>query len=378
MTLETVLGPLFWLLLLVWPAVYLGYPAGILLLARLAPRPRPARDLPWPTVSILVAAHNEEATIERCVRSCLDQRYSGPPPEVVVGLDGCTDRTAQVLHGIADPRLRVIEYARQGKAATDNALIAASTGEAIATTSAGAEYGPGAIEALAAELRSSRVGLAGGVFAPRRDGANARAEASYFGFEYRLMDAESRLGVLAKASGTALMVRRSLLRPIPATSDADISLPSLVAAQGYDVTFVPGAVVVDDGPPSVGSVFKARRRMATQAMSAIPGHIVELARAGRPGHALTLLFHKLLRWLAPAAGVAAVLDALVLAAQGYLLYLAVLVGMGLAGLAGVGAISLVRGTGLGVLAGFATSQLAFLASTLDVARGRGVRGWDRG
>lgn len=378
MSLELILGAVFWLLLLVWPAVYLGYPAAILGLARLHRRPSPAPDLPWPTVSILVAAHNEEVTIERCVRSCLDQRYAGPPPEVVVGLDGCTDRTAAVLRSIDDPRLRVIEYARQGKAATDNALFEASTGEAIATTSAGAEYGPGAIEALAAALRSSRVGLAGGVFAPRREGANARAEASYFGFEYRLMRAESELGVLAKASGTALMFRRALWRPIPPTSDADISLPSLIAAQGYDVAFVPAAIVVDDGPPSVGSVFRARRRMATQALSAIPGHIVELLRAGRPGHAMTLLFHKLLRWLAPAAGVAAVVIALLLAALGHLLYVGVLAAMGLAGLGGVGAISVVRGTRLGVLTGFATSQLAFLASTLDVVRGRGVRGWDRG
>ena len=120
---------------------------------------------------------------------------------IVVGLDGCTDGTAEVLRRIEDPRLRVVAFERQGKAATNNALIAGCDTDVVATTSAGAEYSPGALEALVRPFRSSRVGCVGGVFAPRRTReSSAAAEARYFALEYRLMRAGSELGILAKAS----------------------------------------------------------------------------------------------------------------------------------------------------------------------------------
>lgn len=48
-----------------------------------------------PGLSVLVAAHNEEATIVECLRSVLAQRY--PELEVVVVDDGSTDQTFRVL-----------------------------------------------------------------------------------------------------------------------------------------------------------------------------------------------------------------------------------------------------------------------------------------
>ena len=378
MLLETVLIVAFWVLIAIWPLVYVVYPVGLLAFARWRGTRPMEVDLPWPTVEILVAAHNEEGTIERCVRSCLAQSYPGGPLTVVVGLDGCTDGTADVLRRIEDPRLRVVAYERQGKAATDNSLIAGCHAEVVATTSAGAEYKPGAIEALARSFRSSRVGCAGGVFAPRRSQArSAAAEATYFSLEYRLMRAESDLGILAKASGTALMFRRSLWRPIPVTSDADISLPCLIAGHGKLVTFIPDAVAIDDGPRDLQTVFRARRRMATQALANVPRHIVELAVAGYWGHATSLTLHKLLRWLAPVAFVACAIDAMALGAFGYREYPWFVVATGVIAVVLMVAVSILPGNLLSMAAGFVVSQIAFVAGAMDCLRGSGVTRWGR-
>jgi cellulose synthase/poly-beta-1,6-N-acetylglucosamine synthase-like glycosyltransferase len=375
---DAVLVVALWVLIAVWPVAYVAYPLVLLTIARWRAPRRLEANLPWPTVAILVAAHNEEETIERCVRSCLAQDYPGGPPTVVVGLDGCTDGTEAVLRGIADPRLRIIAYERQGKAATDNSLIAGCHAEVVTTTSAGAEYSPGAIEALANSFRWSRVGCAGGVFAPRRTGSgSAAAEASYFSLEYRLMRAESNLGILAKASGTALAFRRSLWQPISATSDADISLPCLIAGQGALVVLVPDAVVVDDGPRDLRTVFRARRRMATQALANVPRHVVDLARAGYWGQAASLTLHKLLRWLAPWAALAGAIDALVIGVLGHWEYALLLFAVAVGGLLALSAVSLARGRGLSVVAGFLVSQLAFIAAGLDYVRGSGVKRWER-
>jgi cellulose synthase/poly-beta-1,6-N-acetylglucosamine synthase-like glycosyltransferase len=240
----------YWIGLLIPLVSYALYPAAVVLGARLRPRAHAAVDqLPWPSVTVAVAAHNEEATIARCVMNLLDQSYPGPPVQILVGLDGCTDGTAAKLAAIRVPLLRVMELPRMGKATTDNRLVEGASTEVVVTTSAGSEFAAGTLERLVAPLRDARVGCATGVFLPRRDGSGAsEGEGLYWRAEYAVMAAESRLGILAVASGTALAFRRSLFRPIPADSDADVTVAPTVLVNGGLVVHVHDAVVFDDGP----------------------------------------------------------------------------------------------------------------------------------
>ena len=57
-------------------------------------------DAPWPSVSMLVAVHNEVADVEPCIRSLLALDY--PDIEVIVVDDASTDGTTAVLHDLAD------------------------------------------------------------------------------------------------------------------------------------------------------------------------------------------------------------------------------------------------------------------------------------
>jgi cellulose synthase/poly-beta-1,6-N-acetylglucosamine synthase-like glycosyltransferase len=89
-----------------------------------------------PLISVLVAAKDEEACIERCVRSMLDQDY--PNFEMIVCNDRSDDRTAEIVQQIAseDPRLRLvnIENLPEGWCGKNNAMqtgIAQSKGEWI-------------------------------------------------------------------------------------------------------------------------------------------------------------------------------------------------------------------------------------------------------
>ena len=75
-----------------------------ILLTRESPGP-PAEP---PRVTVFVAAKDEEACIEACVRSMLDQDY--PDYELVVCNDRSADRTAEIVEAVAaeDPRLRLM------------------------------------------------------------------------------------------------------------------------------------------------------------------------------------------------------------------------------------------------------------------------------
>jgi glycosyltransferase involved in cell wall biosynthesis len=68
----------------------------------------PEPDGGWPTVSVVIPAHQEEDVIERCARSLMAQRY--PNFEVVFALDRCTDQTESLLRAIVgeDPRFKIV------------------------------------------------------------------------------------------------------------------------------------------------------------------------------------------------------------------------------------------------------------------------------
>lgn len=76
-----------------------------------------------PAVSVLMAARNAEATVEVALRSMLDQTVRDL--EVVVVDDGSEDRTARVVEGLADPRVRLVRLERsQGTARALNRGLA--------------------------------------------------------------------------------------------------------------------------------------------------------------------------------------------------------------------------------------------------------------
>ncbi|WP_138430011.1 glycosyltransferase [Fodinibius saliphilus] len=85
--------------------VYLLITSGILFLNRidftpLPPVPHHYFDRQAPKVSICIPARNEANSIERCVRSAVDQQY--PNVEVVVLDDNSTDQTPEILAKLVD------------------------------------------------------------------------------------------------------------------------------------------------------------------------------------------------------------------------------------------------------------------------------------
>lgn len=68
-----------------------------------------------PRVTALITVFNEERWIGEAVESLLGQTLSDI--EVLVVDDGSTDRTPEILAAVADPRLRVMEAGRIGRAA---------------------------------------------------------------------------------------------------------------------------------------------------------------------------------------------------------------------------------------------------------------------
>src|SRR5205807_2537754 len=101
---------------------YAGYPLLLALLGRWRGRPIRPQGPPPRSVSIVIAAHNEERSVERRLRELTGLlESSGVEGEVILVSDGSTDGTVPLARALTKGRVRVLELpARGGKAAALN------------------------------------------------------------------------------------------------------------------------------------------------------------------------------------------------------------------------------------------------------------------
>src|SRR5713101_2143334 len=111
---------------------YVGYPALLWLLNRVIPASESLSTEPtqWPDVSILLSAYNEEDVIADRLKNLLDLDYPRERLEILVGSDGSTDHTCEIIKQFNSEGIRLVAFEeRRGKASVINDLVSLATGE---------------------------------------------------------------------------------------------------------------------------------------------------------------------------------------------------------------------------------------------------------
>jgi cellulose synthase/poly-beta-1,6-N-acetylglucosamine synthase-like glycosyltransferase len=362
--------------------VYAGYPATVAALARLRPvQLRPSAERP--TLTVAIAVHDEAANIaDRIADALAQERADVRLIEVLVGSDGSTDGTDTIVANLAaaDPRVRLLSLSRGGQTPTQTALFEAAHGEAVILTDAETRFAPGCLAAIAEALRDPRVGCVTGRLEWRDESSTATSaqEGIYWRYERRVRELESRAGLLTAVTGALLAVRRSSYRPVPPGASMDHLLPLYVREAGGLVVYLPDAVATDRPISGLREQFRNRTRTATRGIRSNLSMAGRLAPWRRPGSALAIWSHKLLRWATPWFVWAAAMSGWVLGGWYRVAPVSVLAGAAVAVAAHIAVGAGRRPPRVFAFArAFAVVNLAFALSWINVLRGRGIEVWHR-
>ncbi|HEY2525792.1 MAG TPA: glycosyltransferase, partial [Candidatus Binataceae bacterium] len=236
------------------------YPAALFALsASRARRIESDGDSAAPSLSVIVAAYNEERCIAQKIQNFYDCRYSGDA-ELIVVSDGSTDHTAQIANSMVSERVRVIvQGERRGKGVAVNAAAEAARGEVLVFTDANAMFAADALEQVARPLRDKSIGLVTGV--SRYPGETIGS--AYQRYEQMLKGLESRLGVVAGADGALYAMRRKLFKPLDPALINDFVHPIVVSLAGAQSVMAGGAFAFEEF--SAAGEFSRQVRMVSQA-----------------------------------------------------------------------------------------------------------------
>jgi len=245
---------LFWIAFLMMGYICLGYP--ILARIRAVIHPKTRRRAPIePTVTIIVAAHNEAPRIERRLRNLLALDYPKEKLEILVASDGSTDDTVRLAEAFASAGVIVHDFSvRRGKPAMLNTLVPQASGEIVVFADARQRFDLTALRALMANFADPGVGAVSGelVMSATPDAeVGGEAAARYWQYEKLIRSTESRSGSTVGATGAIYAIRKTLFEPIAEdTILDDVLIPVRISRRGYQVVFEPGAKAFDLAPAS--------------------------------------------------------------------------------------------------------------------------------
>jgi cellulose synthase/poly-beta-1,6-N-acetylglucosamine synthase-like glycosyltransferase len=306
-----VLGVLFWasLALLAWTHVL--YPAVVAGVARVGQRRVRKADIE-PTVTVVVAAHNEEAVIARRIENLLELDYPRDKLELVVSSDASSDRTEEIA--LQYPGVQVIPNPRGGKVAAQDRAVRQTTGEIVAFSDANCTWAPDTLRTLVRAFADPVVAyVCGQLKILAADGSNK--EGLYWRYELAVRDAESRLSSVTGGNGSIYAVRRSDYVEVDPRFGHDLSLPYVMVQRGKRAVYEPAAVAFEKPTPSNETEYRRKVRMFEHCwLILLRGRMFR--RLG-PVYGLEIVSHRLLRYASGLLHVVLLATSLALVAHGW-------------------------------------------------------------
>jgi cellulose synthase/poly-beta-1,6-N-acetylglucosamine synthase-like glycosyltransferase len=288
---------IFWVAAGLIVYTHVGYPLALALLARLhSPSAAPAPAAELPRVSLIVAAHDEEAVIADKVRDALALDYPRELLEVIVASDGSADST--VARAQAAGADLALDLERAGKLETQNAAVDRSAGELLAFSDANATWAPDALRQLVAPFADPNVGYVCGQ-ARFVDQGGSNQEGAYWRLELATRALESRLGGVTAGNGAIYAVRRSAYLRLGPASSHDLSFPFMLSKRGWRALYAPRAVAEEKMVATVEGEFARKRRMMRGLWDEVVGDGMLSPHGYRPLYAWQIASHRVLRYLTP-------------------------------------------------------------------------------
>jgi cellulose synthase/poly-beta-1,6-N-acetylglucosamine synthase-like glycosyltransferase len=280
------LGALAW--------THVGYPLAAAAAARRWPWPA-LQDEETPTVTVIVAAHDEEDVIGRRVENLLALDYPADRLELAVASDASTDRTDTIVEEIAarEPRVRLRRCPRGGKVAAQDLAVRESEAEIVAFSDANCTWAPDALRLLVRKFFDPEVAyVCGRLVYQDPDGTNQ--EGAYWRFETWLREQEAATGSITGGNGAIYAVRRVDYEEVDPRFGHDLSFPYLMVQRGRRAAYEPDALAFEKPTPNLEDEYARKVRMFEHCWAIVwEGRML---RDLPPGYFVKILSHRHLRY----------------------------------------------------------------------------------
>lgn len=275
---------LFWTSAAVMGYTYFGYPLLLALLKR--NRKEVGQDpeqegKEWPSVTLIVAAYNEEICITEKLQNSLRLKYPAGQLKIGVVTDGSTDSTNDRVRSFPEVSL-FYQPVRSGKLAAIQRVMGEVTTDWVVFTDANAMLFDDAIFQLMEKGKEAGVGVVAGEKRVNAGAGKSGGESWYWRYESTIKDWEGRVYSVTGTAGELYAVRTDLFTPVAAdTISDDLEIGWAILEKGYRIAYAPRAYSVEDEVMDWKVAFRRRVRVAAGSVQSA-GRLLWQGKRGWP------------------------------------------------------------------------------------------------
>ena len=293
----------FWTALFIIFYAFLGYGILIFIIIKIKRLFRGAvqikQNAALPSVTLLIAAFNEEDFIDEKIKNCLELDYPKEKFQILFITDGSTDRTPEIIRSNTEIEL-LHEDVRGGKMAAIKRAIPFIKGDITVFTDANTYLNKESIKELVKHYQNPKVGAVAGekrIMVSNEADASAAGEGFYWKYESALKKWDYELYSSIGAAGELFSIRTNLYQPIESDTIIDDHMIAMrIAEKGYVIAYEPKAYALETASENSAEELKRKIRIVAGGIQSI----FRLKKAANPFNNPILTFqyisHKVLRW----------------------------------------------------------------------------------
>ena len=224
-------------------------------------------------ISLMIAGHNEERAIERCVLGLWEQ--SLPPDEIIVVSDGSSDGMINMLAELRQRGLISKAHGtalRAGKSAATNLAQRLADGDIMINVDCDCSFDRHALRNIVRPFSDLRVGAVSGNISPRN--RTVSIIAAFQAIEYLISislgkKALGMIGQVSCASGAFSAFRRDALEQVSGLDSGggeDLDVTLRLRRSGWRIEFADDAMCYTDVPATLTALTRQRFRWERDAV----------------------------------------------------------------------------------------------------------------
>ena len=282
---------------------FAGYGIVLYVLVKLKNLVKGKRAVPelnqyFPTLTLVVAAYNEESFIEEKIRNTLKLNYQSDKLRLLFITDGSSDKTPEIISQFSQIDL-MHSPSRNGKIHAIHRAMEVVDSEIVVYTDANTFLNSDALLYIARHYADPHVGAVSGEKRVMQDDVSdaTAGEGFYWKYESALKKWDSELYSVVGAAGELFSVRRSLYRNVQSdTILDDFMISMLIALQGYRIIYEPLAYASELSSDTIKEELKRKIRIAAGGIQSILRLKPLLNPFINPVLSFQYISHRVLRW----------------------------------------------------------------------------------
>lgn len=260
---------IYWISLILIIYTFIGYPISLEILYKLKKKKNILKDEKYePNISLIIAAHNEEKSIEEKLKNILKLNYPKEKIQVIIASDNSNDNTEKIVENFIQKN-KLVNFKlycvkkRQGKTNAQNEAVKIATGNILFFSDANSIWDSNSLKKIVRNFKDKKVAYVCGKLAYVNSFENitSNTENTYWNYDLKMREIESNFSSITAGNGAIYAIKKEDYIDINPIECHDGSYPTLIVLKGKRAIYEKEAIAYEKAGENTTDEYSRKVRM---------------------------------------------------------------------------------------------------------------------